>query len=515
MRDGTDLLNLIEMRIINKPLLLTAFCVLLLYCFSSCKDEHEEVNATTSIASIYPTVVMEGTTLQVTGSGLDKTLRVVFPGDKVADDVETKLDQMLLVKVPANIGPEESPLILVTPSGEIVSRQTLRKASPRINYFIPSEEVTTYNELSIVGYDFLLSEAICIDNGKDKMVIEAIDFIRKSNSEIKIHLPKETPLGDAVNIYALFPNQFEVNLGVMSISQGEGGGHWVESEQVIYSGESKNIGSWDNLIIAKESFAKAKVEDVIRVYIDEIGDSPQGALKVPSGNWSGLTEELGCFDITSSDIAAGYYDSTISNEEMLNKLLSHGLAISGQNYTVTKVTLFTSVWVDDNADGDSTDPITEHTIILNDFEPTGDHNSGWDHSWTDSEATEFVVDEKGNTYMYIAKDLPGDSWVINCNHVDRGDVIDIENYVIKLDIKIDENTTGFSSATMQFVIADNWCWVGENFFPETTGGKWVTIRFDAANWLSGNLSIGKITCGLFGKGIPAGISIDNFRLDPQ
>lgn len=503
------------MKLIYKSLLFTAFSASLLFSFSSCKDEQEEMNATTSIAAIYPTVVMEGTTLQVTGSGLDKTLRVIFPGEKAAEYVESKGEQLLLVKVPADISSEEAPLVIITPTGEVVSRQTLRKAAPRINYFIPAQEVATYNELSIVGYDFLLAEAVRLDNGEKQMLIEAMDFQRKSNTEIKIKLPADAPIGNTVTISALFAHQVEVELGVMSIIKGEGGGHWVESEQVIYNGEPKNIGSWDNLMIAKESFAKAKVDDVIRVYIDEAGDSPQGALKSPTGNWDGLTDELGCFDITPSDIAAGYYDCAIANQEVVDKLLNHGLVISGQNYTVVKVSLFTSVWIEDNTDGDSTDPITEHTIILNDFEQIGDHNSSWDHSWTDSEATEFIVDEKGNTYMYIAKDLSGDSWVINCNHVDRGEVKNVENYEIKLDIKIDEGATGLSSATMQFVIADNWCWVGENFFPETTGGKWITIRFDAANWLSGDLTIGNITCGLFGKGIPAGISIDNFRLDPK
>ena len=502
------------MKLINKIILFATLFFLLSVTFS-CKDEQESSVATTSIATIYPTQVMEGSILQITGAGLDRALRVVFPGGVSAEYVESKGNQMLLVKVPSGVSSDEGALVLVTPSGEVSSRQTLRKAAPELNYFIPAEEVETYKELSIIVTDFLLAQALCIGDGDKQIVIKAMDFQRKSNTEIKVKLPANTPLGDAVSISALFPNNSSVSLGSIAIVQGEGGGHWVESEQVIYDGEPKDIGSWDNLMIPKERFANAKENDVIRVYIDQTGDSPQGALKSPTGNWDGLTDELGCFEITSNNIAAGYYDCVISTSQVLEKLLSYGVVVSGQNYTVTKVSLFTSLWVDDNAGGESTDPITEHTIMLNDFEPSGDHNSGWDHSWTDSEATQFIVDDKGNTYMYLASDLSGDSWVINCNHVDRGTVNNIENYEIKLDIKIDEGASGFSSAAMQFVIADNWCWVGENFFPESTNGEWVTIRFDAANWLSGELAIGQITCGLFGKGIPAGISIDNFRLDPK
>ena len=503
------------MKTIYKLLFFVEIVMLLSTGLTSCKDEQDNVNNAITIASLYPTIVMEGSTLWVTGSGLDKTLRVIFPGGVISDYVESKGDQMLLVKVPSNISSEEDVLILETTSGEVLSRQTIRKANPRLNYFIPAQEASTYNELSIIGFDFLLAEALFIDNGEDKLMINAIDFQRKSNTEIKVKLPANTPLGNVVSVSALFTNNVIVSLGSISVIQGEGGGHWIESEQIIYDGEPKVIGSWDNLIIPKESFSKAKINDVIRVYIDEIGESPQGALKLPTGNWDGLTEDLGCFEITSGDIAAGYYDCLISSAEIADKLMNYGLAISGQNYTILKVSLFTSIWIDDNSNGDSTDPITEHTIMLNDFEPFGDHNSSWDHSWTDSEATEFITDDNGNTYMYIVKDLTGDSWVINCNHVDRGVVNGVENYEIKLDIRIDEGASGFSTAPMQFVIADNWCWVGENFFPESTGGKWITIRFDAANWLSGDLTIGKITCGLFGKGIPAGISIDNFRLDPK
>ena len=143
------------MKLIYKSLLFTAFSASLLFSFSSCKDEQEEMNATTSIAAIYPTVVMEGTTLQVTGSGLDKTLRVIFPGEKAAEYVESKGEQLLLVKVPADISSEEAPLVIITPTGEVVTRQTLRKEAPRLTIFIPSQEGAPDNEFSIVCHDFL------------------------------------------------------------------------------------------------------------------------------------------------------------------------------------------------------------------------------------------------------------------------------------------------------------------------------------------------------------------------
>ena len=201
------------MKTIYKLLFFVEIVMLLSTGLTSCKDEQDNVNNAITIASLYPTIVMEGSTLWVTGSGLDKTLRVIFPGGVISDYVESKGDQMLLVKVPSNISSEEDVLILETTSGEVLSRQTIRKANPRLNYFIPAQEASTYNELSIIGFDFLLAEALFIDNGEDKLMINAIDFQRKSNTEIKVKLPANTPLGDVVFVSALFTNDIIVSLG--------------------------------------------------------------------------------------------------------------------------------------------------------------------------------------------------------------------------------------------------------------------------------------------------------------
>jgi hypothetical protein len=154
--------------------------------------------------------------------------------------------------------------------------------------------------------------------------------------------------------------------------------------------------------------------------------------------------------------------------------------------------------------------------MLNDFEDDGSHNASWDGSWTDAEATEVAVDGlTGNVYIRLVKDLKG--WIINCNHKDFGTIVGIENYVIKLDVLVPEDVTVPSAQSAQWVLGDSWVWVGDGLIPESTGGKWVTIRFDASSLdLSGDLVIGTSTNGLFTDGaIPAGVCIDNFRLDPK
>ena len=181
------------------------------------------------------------------------------------------------------------------------------------------------------------------------------------------------------------------------------------------------------------------------------------------------------------------------------------------------MSLFTSVWVE-GGDTDAREPITDKTILLNGFEDTGSHNSGWDGSWTSGVELEFPQEANGNTYLRLKTTVDGDIWLVNCNHQDIGTVSGIENYVIKFDLLIENGVTGASEAAMQFVLGDKWLWVGAGMFPETTNGKWITVSRNISDLnaeLTGDLTLGKNTNGLYGSNIPQGICIDNLRLDPK
>lgn len=202
-----------------------------------------------------------------------------------------------------------------------------------------------------------------------------------------------------------------------------------------------------------------------------------------------------------------------------NAPIATGVQVSLVFKNGTEISLPTiNITVGDGSEKPTTDPITPETIMLNDFEAHDGHDASWDGSWTDAEATDFVTDdEKGNVYLHLIKPL-SDGWLINCNHQDCGTVSNIENYVIKFDLLIEAGVEGASKASMQYVLADKWLWVGEGFFPETTNGKWVTVTrkiSDLSGDLVGDLEIGKANNGLYGAQIPAGLCIDNLRLDPQ
>lgn len=169
-------------------------------------------------------------------------------------------------------------------------------------------------------------------------------------------------------------------------------------------------------------------------------------------------------------------------------------------------------------DGPSTDPITEHTIMLNDFQPYNGHDCGWDMSWSAADCHDFPTDEEGNIYFHSLDMMSG--WIFNCNHQNwLPTVSDIADYAIKFDLLIEPECVGAETASMQYVIADGWhYWIGTGFFPSTTNGKWITITRNISDinpTLTGEVNLAVGTNGLYGENMPAGICIDNLRLDPK
>lgn len=500
----------------------TSICSLLalsgcLY-FTSCSDDLESgAPQNLSIASFYPTIVMEGTEVEVNGTAMSRVTEVVFPGGITSTDITVIDDRILTVVAPAGVSDTEAPLVVRSEDDEAQSRQTIRQAHPAFTQYsyTDDEGAVTGTEMTIEGRDLLLADALTLSKDDERLTIPAIEMSRKTTDAIRIKLPMDTPLGEGVSVTLAFKNGTTMELPQIEVIEGTGGGTWVESEVVLYEGEPVDIGNWGSMQIEASKLADLKEGDVIRVYFTDAASGAQGSLKSTADGWPGLTPELEYFDLTADEIAAGYYMRTFT-ADMIAALGSNNLVISGHDYIVTKVSLFTQVWVEEG-DEDQRDPITDQTIMLNDFEDTGNHNSSWDGSWTTGVVLEFPTEANGNVYCRLAETIEGDIWLINCNHVDRGSVSNIENYAIKFDLMIEEGVTGASAAAMQFILADNWLWVGEGLFPESTDGKWITVSRNIAELnpdLTGELTIGSITNGMYGSNVPAGICVDNLRLDP-
>ena len=169
------------------------------------------------------------------------------------------------------------------------------------------------------------------------------------------------------------------------------------------------------------------------------------------------------------------------------------------------------------------DPITDKTFMITDFEHEDPANGV-----SDIKASGFVaVHEEqseddfywSNTYIYTAEDTGSGDLFICHVHGNRPDGdLKMNEYEIKLDVKIDEGTFGASLWAGHVDLGWTWCWIG-NFFPESTDGKWITVKRKIKDLgVGGDFDTGHpmgqwALSGLIGPSIPAGVSFDNFRMD--
>lgn len=315
---------------------------------TSCSDDNSESAAGLSIASFYPTIVMNGTEVEITGTGLAQTTDVVFPGGQLATAVRVIDDNRIVATAPAGVSETPDVLVVQTGNDQVESRQTIHKANPTLRYFNPADVAKTFEDLQIEGNDFLLAESVIFGEGKDAVEVKALDFKRKSNSNVTISLPEKTPLGENIPVKMRFDNGETLDLGNLNVEEGEKpGGHWEEKTDVLYSGDPVVIGNWEGTVtIDKEAFADAKVGDILRLYFKDPVAGEWVAFYPQNYDWGGLTEELGNGINLSPYFDQGYYDLVI-DEEILPIVQSGGIRIRGCNYTVTKVERIYQEWVSD------------------------------------------------------------------------------------------------------------------------------------------------------------------------
>ena len=283
------------------------------------------------------------------------------------------------------------------------------------------------------------------------------------------------------------------------------GGDAEKSVITLFEGENA-ISGWSNLPISNFYVHYLKEGDVLTVYFKDCESGTKSFQD--NGTWTSLGDGAEG-QIDENEKAQGFFTYTITSESA-EKLKKHNLILTGDGYTITKITLTTLL---------ECDPVPVGAIMLSDFEG---HTADNDKSWTTGVTLEYPM-ENGNTYLrFASSSVPSSSdiWLFNCSH-SSANVSNIENYVIKFDLKIEEGITGASQAQMQYVLCHNatsakWLWVGAGFFPETTDGKWITVSRNISDInadLKGQLSFSGTTNGMYGKNIPAGICIDNFRLE--
>ncbi|WP_430933972.1 glycan-binding surface protein [Saccharicrinis sp. 156] len=416
----------------------------------------EDLTMIVPTLSVSPSVIKNGETITVTGDDLDLIDNVIFAEGVEGTIIDGGSATQITVEVPRAAITGE--VIFVTTSAKSVSGGNITIVSPFLTGFtLASAKPNT--DIVITGDNLDVVDKVMFTGGIEGVITQQLQ------SQLNVTIP----VGAITGVITLIA---------------------INGEEVVSSSEIEIQQNLPNF----QSYGENKA-------------TPGEVLTIIGTNL-GLIKEL----VFPGEISATEYG--IKTDTQVEVYVPFDVTTGfGQIKMITyegEEGLLPEIFIG------GTDPITSETIMVMDYEQHGDHNGSWDNSWSGNTT---VVEEGGNTFLHVDATI-GDGWLMNCNHQSSGApapvINNVENYMIKLDIRIEEGVSGAENAAMQFVLGDSWNWYGTGLFPATTSGNWITVSVDPAQLnLSGTLDLSSGTNGMYGGPIPGGISVDNLRFDPK
>ncbi|WP_303919512.1 glycan-binding surface protein [Draconibacterium sediminis] len=488
-----------------------------------------------SISTISPNPVKAGSLVAITGSDLDLVKSVVFKGDFKVDSFQTQTATKIEINVPERT--EDGSLIIIPASGvEVKSESELIMVVPELN--VSPTTIKNGGSIIVKGTDLDLIERVIFEGGiegtisdqtgtemtvvvPDEAISGVVRFLTKASKEV--NGPELTLIDPGFSSFA--PQEAKANNSiiikgtdldlVVDVVFSGGLSGTIENQSETQLQVRIPVGASSGIIelVAKNGVRISSPSEItITANLPEItgfaeNKGTPGEILTIQGTNLLLIKEL----IFPGNIKATAYG--IKTDETVQVYVPQDATTGYGN--ITLITYEGEQGLSPEIFIGGTDPITDATIMVMDFEQHGDHNGSWDNSWSGSSE---ILTENGNTFIRYTSSFDG--WALNCNHQSSGApapvIQNIENYILKFDIRIEEGVTGAENAQLQFVFADQWSyWYGPNLFPSETGGDWITVSVPVSTWgLTGTFDLSSGTNGLYGGIIPAGISIDNLRFDP-
>lgn len=168
---------------------------------TSCDDD-DVVNANDVLAvkSVLPTKIMEGQTVTITGTGLDKATAVVFPGGVSVSDIKKVCDTYITVVTPAGVSADGGVLTVQADGEAVESASALTLGKPETVRVAPLDTEIKINEcVEVYGTDLeFITRAYFPGADGNDIVVNADNFRRKSTGALYIYSPIGVAAGPAV-----------------------------------------------------------------------------------------------------------------------------------------------------------------------------------------------------------------------------------------------------------------------------------------------------------------------------
>ena len=204
------------------------------------KEIDETVEAGLGIKVFFPTKVVAGQPMTISGTGMADVKEVVFPTGVSVTNIEHVGNGMIRVTAPSGISSAGGKLIVRSADDEAESSQDLTLGHTVVSGFSKQdgEEIGGGEQLTIFGTDLeFISRVELLDPDGNPYFLEDEDFYRKGTSTVIITIPKKNIFeGTWVGKLYTFDGQV-FNLPELAYTPAADGGHWETVKTFIWEND--------------------------------------------------------------------------------------------------------------------------------------------------------------------------------------------------------------------------------------------------------------------------------------
>ena len=333
--------------------------------FTACNPTEidDQAEAGLGIKVFFPTKVVAGQPMTISGTGMADVKEVVFPTGVTVTAIEHVGNGMIRVTAPAGIAAGGGKLIVRSADDEAESSQDLTLGHTVVSGFSKQdgEEIGGGEQLTVFGTDLeFISGCELLDPDGNPLILNDEDFYRKGTSTVIITIPKKIFEGTWTGKLFTFDGR-EIPFPELTYTPATDGGHWETVETILWQNELGKAVSWSGdyrfavegretgeeiYAFPQDIWNKLKSETF---YLTVTVTDPQ--IRVTTGWWSGSWEDKD-FQPGNDERLVDNGDGTftleinLSNASFLELMDEQHLLFTGDRYTPVKIFFKEDVWVD-------------------------------------------------------------------------------------------------------------------------------------------------------------------------
>ena len=334
--------------------------------FTACNIQEldNDKDAGLNIKVFFPTKVVTGQPMTISGSGFTDAKEVVFPGNVSVTDFELAGDGMIKLTAPAGIAAEGGKLVVRSSSDQAESRLDLTLGKTVVSGYSKQagEEAQGGELITIYGKDLEFINAVeLLDADGNPNLITAENFYRKGTSSVIFYVPaKDIFEGTfAGKVYTYDGQVF--TMPELTYKQKKESGHWETKKTVLWKNDGTPIPAWGGTF--RFSSAEASTGEEIYAFPMEdwalikdgtvrvaVETTDASNIRITTGWWTGAYggDEHNCTDMILEEEEDGtkYIELNIKEEGNLYENIDvQHLLFTGDAYTLLYIYTVTQEWV--------------------------------------------------------------------------------------------------------------------------------------------------------------------------